>query len=184
MGRHRKIPMGFSLTELLVIVAGLAVLAAATFPLMAGAMQRARARGAAETLAAAIRDARTRAIATGWQYRVVAFDVGGAVPNAVRIEGIDPSAPGPPPWPLATATIPPAFYGPTQVYEPYEHLARTFGGTQVEIPGGGSAFAVTFDSRGQWAVPCVPVGCQVQVNTHGRQATITVSQAGTVLVAK
>lgn len=173
---------GFTLLELLVIVAGLGILAAATFPFFVGAMQRVRANGAAEVLAAAIRDARMRAIATGWQYRVRAFDSGGAVANAFRIEGMDPTNGGA--WPAATTTSPPVFFGVNQVYEAYTDLDGEFGGAQIQIPGGGPDFLVSFDGRGQWAVPCVPVNCRVQVTTQGRQALLTVSAAGAVSIGK
>ncbi len=186
--RHRALGFrGVSLYELLIVAAMIAVIAGITIPIFSLAVSRARARGVGEMLGAAIRDARTRAVSTGWNYRVIAFNAGGTVPNAFRIEGYDPSVL--PPLSYPTATIPPASYGPTQVYEPFVNLAQEFGvgAAQIGIPGGGNTFFVAFDRNGQWpaAEPCVPPGnCQVQVVSGGRTVIITVSAAGAVRIAK
>jgi Tfp pilus assembly protein FimT len=166
----------------MLVMALIAVLAGITIPLFSLAVSRARTRGVAEALGAAIRDARTRAVSTGWNYQVVAFDANGAVPNAFRIEGMNPATGGV--WPAATATPAAAFYGSNQMYEPYLNLVQEFGAAQIQIPGGGNTFTVTFDSSGQQILPCIPVTCQVQVTSGGRTATITVSAAGAVLIAK
>lgn len=172
---------GLSLLELLLVVATLAGLAAISFPLLGGPLQRAHASGAGDALAGAIRDARMRAIATGWQYRVVAFDAAGTVPNAFRIEGINPAAGGV--WPLAGTAATPPSYGPNQTYEAYTNLPQDFGTAQIQVPGGGP-FTVTFNTRGQWATPCIPLGCQAQMRTAGGLTTLTVSQSGVVQVVK
>ncbi len=181
--RRIKGQEGFSILELVLVLGILAVIAGITFPLVEGAIQRSQANGAGEVLAGAIRDARMRAIATGWQYRLVASDSGGTVPNAFRIEGMNPATGGV--WPAAgTASMPP-YYGSNQTYEAYANLPKDFGTAKIQIPAGGPIFTVVFDARGQWATPCVPVGCQVQVRTQGgRLTTLTVSQGGAVQVVK
>ena len=181
LNRFRK-SKGFSAYELLVVVSSLTVLSGISFPMLNGVLQRSYAAGAVDVLGGAIRDARMRAVATGWQYRVVAFDGSGAVPNAFRIEGIDPTTGGV--WPVATDTDPSALSGPNRMYELYTDLVRDFGTAQIQMPAGGSTFTVTFDSRGQWATPCVPMGCQVQVVSKGGAASLTVSQAGAVLITR
>jgi Tfp pilus assembly protein FimT len=173
---------GFSLHELTLVVGSLAVLSGISVPVMSGVLQRSYNTGAVDALGSAIRDARMRAIATGWQYRVVVFDSAGPVPNAFRIEGMDPTIGGA--WPAATATNPPAFSGSNQAYEPYNSLDRDFRRAQIQIPSGGPTFTVTFDSRGQQATACVPLGCQVQVTSKAGTSTITVSQAGAVQIAR
>ena len=181
--RHRSYgSRGISLLEALLVVAALAILAGISIPMFSIAVARARTHGVAESLGAAIRDARMRAVSTGWNYRVVAFNGGGAVPNAFRIEGMNPATGGV--WPAPTATTTPAFYGANQTYEPYVNLAREFGAAQIQIPAGGNRFEVTFDSNGQWAGPCVPANCQVQVTSLERAATLSVSVAGAVLIVK
>jgi len=173
---------GISIHELTLVVGSLAVLSGISVPMMSGVMQRSYNTGAVDALGSAIRDARMRAIATGWQYRVVAFDSSGAVPNAFRIEGMDPTTGGA--WPAATDTNPPAFSGSNQVYEPYNGLDRDFGQAQIRVPAGGATFTVTFDSRGQQAAACVPVGCQVQVASKAGTSMVTVSQAGAVQITR
>ena len=175
-------PRGVSLPELLLLTAVLAILAGVTFPVMGAGVQRTRARGAADALAAAIRTARMRAITTGWQYRVVAFDGSGPASNAFRVEGMNPASGGA--WPETGATKPPTFHGTNQMYEAYTDLPRDFGGAQLQIPGGGPTFTVTFDSRGQWAAPCVPASCQVQVSLSHGLTTLSVSQAGAVSIMR
>ncbi len=174
---------GFTLYEVLVVVAAVALLAAISVPLMAVTMARARSTGAVEALAGAIKEARMRAIAKGWNYQVVAFDATGPVPNAFRIEGRNPALPGPPPFPpTGTATTPP-FDGGAQANDVYTVLSQEgFGAAQI-VPTGGATFTVTFDNLGR-AVACVPASCQVQVDGAGRAATLTVSAAGAVRISK
>lgn len=173
---------GFTLLELLVIVGLLAITSAISIPLLNAALARARANGAAEALAATIRDARMRAISNGWQYRVVAYAPSGAVPNAFRVEGIDPATGGV--WPAAGSATTAPSYGSNQMYEGYTIMANDFGAAQIQIPGGGASFTVTFDSRGQWAVACLPASCQAQVSTPSGVTTLTVAQGGAIQLAK
>lgn len=173
---------GFTLLELLIVVALLALMGFISVPLVSGALSRARSNGAAEALTGAIRDARMRAVASGWQYRVMAYSPTGAVPNAFRIEGMNPASGGI--WRPAGTVSDPPFYGTNEMAEPYTSLSTDFGSAQIQIPGGGSTFTVTFDSRGQWAVACVPASCQAQVTTTGGATTLTVAQGGAIQVAK
>jgi general secretion pathway protein H len=64
---------GFSLLEILVVLAVIAVLAAVVPPLMTGALTRMRAEGAAGDVQVALADARAQALREGRQIRVV-FD--------------------------------------------------------------------------------------------------------------
>ncbi len=169
---------GFSLLELVLVVAILGLITAISLPLIAGAMDRARANGAAEVLAGAVRDARMRAVATSWQYRVRAYASGGTVPNAFRIEGMDAANGGA--WPAAGTVTTPASYGANQTNTAYTSMAQDFGTAQIQVTGG--TFTVTFDSRGQQFGACVPVACTVQVITTGRQANIIVMQSGSVRI--
>lgn len=174
--RHK----GFTLLELLLVVAIIAILGGITVPLLTGALQRAQSAGAGQTLASTIRDARMRAIATGWQYQVVAYGPTGSVPNAFRLQGFDPVNGGVAPA-AGTATTPP-LYGSNQMYEAYTSLPKDFGTAQIQVAGG-AAFTVTFNSSGQWSA-CVPVSCQVQVATQSGVSTITVSQGGAVQIVR
>jgi prepilin-type N-terminal cleavage/methylation domain-containing protein len=177
MKRYRR-NAGYTTLELLLVVAILGIFAAASLPHLMDAMQRARANGAAEVLGAAIRDARMRAVNNGWQYQVVAYDSGGAVPNAFRIQGFDPANGGVAP-PAGTLTTP-RFSGSNQMYEAYTPMAVEFKTAQIQVAGG--TFRVTFDSRGQRVGACVPATCVVQVTTTTRTATVTVTTAGGVRV--
>ena len=145
---------GFTFAELAVVAAMLAVLAFISFPLIGRVLAQSRARGGTEAIMGAIREARSRAVASGWQYRVVGFTTGGTVPNAFRIEGRDPAAG----WPLSTQGPP---GGPTFFAERWSRLPAEFGGAQVAVTGGGTTFIVTFDGRGSVPAAGCVTACQV-----------------------
>ena len=147
---------GFTLAELAAVAAMLAVLAAVSFPLIGRVMAQSRARGGADAIMGALREARSRAVASGWQYRVVGFTTGGTVPNSFRIDGRDPAGPS---WPSET-TVPPA--SPANQYvQRWTSLPAEFGGAQLAVTGGGSQFIVTFDSRGSVPAAGCVTACQV-----------------------
>ena len=176
---------GFTLLEVLLVVVMFGVISALSLPILTGAMQRAQSDGAGQALASAIRDARNRAIATGWEYQVVAYGSGGTVPNAFRVQGFDPVNGGVAPAPGTATTRP--FYGSNQMYEAYTDLPTTFGTAQIVVPVVAPTpptFTVTFNSSGQWAGNCVPLSCQVQVQTGSGLTSLTVSQSGAVQVVK
>lgn len=64
---------GFTLIELIVVISIIGILVAISVPGMMGWLQSATYRGAAQELNAALRDARSRAIATNREHRVVLF---------------------------------------------------------------------------------------------------------------
>lgn len=86
---QRRGQPGMTLIEVLLVVAILGIVAGFGLPNLVGALQRNRARGTADILTTAMRDARARAIATGWIFRVVGFNDnnGGTSANRFRIEG-------------------------------------------------------------------------------------------------
>ncbi len=170
---------GYSIMEVLLVVVMIGIFAAFSLPLITTAMQRSRAKGAAEVLATTIRDARMRAINNGWQYQVVAYDsTGGGLANAFRIQGFNPATGGVAP---ARGTLTsPRIYGFNQMSEPYTPLAQQFGNAQIQVTGG--TFLVTFNSLGQLVGACTPATCVVQVTTPVRTSTITVTTAGGVRV--
>ena len=146
---------GFTLLELVVVVSIIAVLSMISIPLIARAMDQYRSRGAAEAIVGAVREAKARAVASGWQYRVIGYTGAGAVQNAFRIEGMDPSGGGV--WPAqvsATGTT----FGSNQYAGRWTSLQREFGGSEIAVSGGGGRFVMTFDGRGILpATGCVPI---------------------------
>ncbi len=152
---HPSSPRGFTLIELLMVVAIFAIIAAVGLPNLIGALQRNRARGAADTIAVAARDARARAIATGWEVRVFGFNNESATrPNQFRIEGRANSGVA---WP------PPATQGPVttdaQTADRWIDMAVEYPGVRLNVGdvggqcgdplgGGVQTFCIEYSSRG------------------------------------
>ncbi len=169
---------GFTLLEVLLVVAMLAVLAAISVPLVTRVLAQSKAQGGADAIAGAIRDARVRALKSGWQYRVIGYSAGGTVPNSFRIEGRNPAASG---WPAASdARVDLA----ASFAERWTSLSGEFGGTQVTTDAG-TMFVVTFDSTGivpsgGCVIACItgfPIGA---IAPGGTTHNIQVNVAGTV----
>lgn len=144
---------GFTLLELVVVVGMIAVLSGISIPLIGRVMAQNRARGGAEALIGAIREARSRAVASGWQYRVVGYTAADAtVPNSFRIEGRASTAvawPAPGAGPLNSSTL---------YAQRWTRVPQEFGGAQ--LGAGATQFVMTFDGRGSQSVaPCAPDPC-------------------------
>lgn len=176
---------GITLIEVLIVAAIFSIIAAVGLPNLIGALQRNRARGAADTIAVAARDARARAIATGWEFRVFGYNnESGTRPNQYRIEGRANSGVA---WP------PPATVGPmstaTQMAERWTDLAVEYPGVRLNVGdaggqcadplgGGVRTFCVEYGSRGllnmlSYAGP----GSSLQVSDAGGNVARRVSAA-------
>lgn len=176
--RRIKSQKGFSLLELAVTVAILAVIAGGTMPLLEGAMQRAKASGAGDSLAGALRDARARAVATGWQYRTLGFNADGASAfrNQYRVMA---RSSGGVPWPADTAA---PFDSPTQMAGPWINFTTRYPGVKLRPQDGSDQFWVAFDSRGV-AFDISPGFNPLQVvGQTGGVKSLSVSTVGSVRV--
>lgn len=190
MPSERRGRSGVTLIEILVAMAILAIIAAVGLPNLFGALQRSRARGAADMLSTALRDSRARAIGSGWQYRVFGFnDASGTQPNQFRIEGRssvaalwpDPNTPGP----LTTAT---------QRADVWFVLSREFKGIRLNVNdaggcpdplgGGANTFCVTYTPQGLLTTSYLGPGNALQVaDASGNVAkSLTATVAGAVRV--
>lgn len=133
---------GFSSLELLVTLALVGLLLLIAVPAFSNILRRSRLDGAARQIVSDVRDARSQAIATGWDYRVVGFRFtsGNARRNQYRVVGRRSSAIA---WPADTS---PKFQSATQLAREWVDVATLYPGVRLVSPAG--RFEVTFDSRG------------------------------------
>lgn len=143
--RDRRTAGGFSLLELVLVVSVIAIISVISIPLIGRIVGKYRTEGGADAVAGAIREARVKAVASGWQYRVIGYTSGGIIPDSFRIEGSRaPTDVGwPPQAPANTVTFSPDLYA-----DRWTNLPAEYGAAQFAVSGGGSRFLMTFDSRG------------------------------------
>ena len=145
---------GMTLIEVLLVVAILAIIAGFGLPNLIGALQRSRARGAADMITTSMRDARARAIATGWIFRVIGFnDSSGTSPNRFRIEGKINAATL---WPSSPWATTKPFQTSTQTGDRVISLPVEYPGMRLNVGDGGgaaqcgvaSSFCIEYTSQG------------------------------------
>ncbi len=193
MRSRRASKQGVTLIEVVVVVAILAIIAAVGLPNLVGALQRSRTRGTADSIRAAILEARALAIATGGQVRVFGFNAAsGVFPNQFRIEGVFPVAGVAVPWP-ATWT-PQPLHTATQTTDRVIDLAAEYPGIRLNVgdPGGlgpcgaANSFCIEFTARGMLNGGTSYLGAGgalLVMDASGNVAkTITVTLAGAVRV--
>jgi prepilin-type N-terminal cleavage/methylation domain-containing protein len=136
---------GFSLVELLIVIALGALVLLTALPAFADILRNVRRNGAVRHLVSDIREARGRATMSGWEYRIVGYkDGSGANSNRYRTFGRSSTAVA---WPAENVA---PFASATQVAEPWVDIDDLYAGIRLE-PNNGVAFPrfeLTFDSRG------------------------------------
>jgi Tfp pilus assembly protein FimT len=135
---------GLTIVEALVVVAILGVMAGAAMPFFSGVIQNSRLDAAARQVVGDVRDARSKATLTGWQYKIVGFNVGGGqtYKNQYRILGRSSAAGA---WPADTAGI---FESATQMAGPWINVNTLYPGVSLNPSDTTPRFWVSFDARG------------------------------------
>lgn len=140
---------GYTLVELVVVVGILIVLTMIGLPFFTAMMQNSRLDAGTRQIAQDIREARSKATQTGWQYKIVGFNAGGSstYKNQYRLVGRKTGVA----WPADTG---PTFNFPTppdtatQMAGPWINFNRDYPGVSL-IPASSSAsFYVSFKSNG------------------------------------
>lgn len=168
---------GLSMVEMLAAMALVAALALASAPPLVEIVRNSRLKAAARHIAGDLQQARSRAVGTGWEYRVVGF--GAAASNEHRNEYrvMARSAPSVV-WVDETS-------GPlessTQIVGEWVGIDDLFPGVRIN-DSDGDGFALTFDSRG------IPVEKSLNFdplqvsNSTGSEKFLTISSVGNVAV--
>jgi prepilin-type N-terminal cleavage/methylation domain-containing protein len=166
---------GFSVTEMLVALAlgGLIMLVAV--PGLWNILHRSRLDAAVRHVVADLHDARSRAITTGWEYRIVGFDTGSVTNrNQYRLLG---RATGSVSWPADTSA---PLISSTQYAGSWVSLESMYRGVNLDYTA--PRFEITFDSRGTAGAAAATFNPLRVVGRDGDQAQIRVSVVGGITV--
>ena len=177
MERNRR---GFSLVESLITLSIAIIITAAILPGFVGLMRTYRRDGAVEQIAGDIRKARSKAIATGWQYRVMGFNQGWSsssiYKNQYRIMARRSTADG---WPADTVD---PMSSATQMASPWIDVSKIYPGVRLNPTDTSQHFSVAFDSRGVRIEVDSSLDPLVIVPQAGPSKTVRVSAVGSALV--
>ncbi len=166
---------GLSVTELLATLVVMTALTLAAAPPLAEIVRSSRLKAAARRLAVEVQGARSRAISTGWEYRVTGFgaDAAAGLRNRYRVMARRSSSLA---WPdEATA----AFEDDDQIVREWVDLADLYPGILLN-PSDSDSFGLTFDSRG------IPTDLSLNFDplqisdARGVERYLSVSAAGSV----
>lgn len=145
---------GLTAVELVAVAALTAIAAGAALPMLMTSMDNARFNAAVQQIAGDMRLARSRAVSSGWEYRISGWDRrGGANANQYRIEGRRTTAIA---WPA--------------VIDPVGQTADQYVGEWVRI--GASYPGIQLDNSTAGANPPMYAG----FNSSGRLCTTPVTQ--------
>lgn len=150
IGQRREIGRGgFNLAELVIVVGILIVLTAIGLPFFSIMMQNSRLDAATRQIADDIRQARSKATLTGWNYQIVGFNAGGGSTymNQYRLLGRISGAA----WPANTgptfnSPTPPT--GATQMAGPWINFNQLYQGVSLNPSVATQSFYVSFQSNG------------------------------------
>lgn len=135
---------GFSIIELMLAMCIVLTLVSITVPSISALMRNYRRDAATQQIVGDVRKARSQAILTGWQYRVVGYNNGAssAFKNQYRLLGRRSTAVS---WPSTTAA---SFSSSTQFAEDWVNLPALYPGIRLNPSDATADFYVTFDARG------------------------------------
>lgn len=168
---------GFTLVELVVVVGIVVVMLAIGLPYFSSMIKGSRLDGATRRLVGDVREARSRATLTGWQYKILGFKYGGggANPNQYRIVGRSSTSVA---WPSDTAQ---SFQSATQMAGPWIDVTEEYPGVQLNAASGYASFYVTFNALGV-AFEITNFSPLVVTSDAGGSMSVTVTPAGGVKI--
>ena len=141
---------GLSVIELVTAVTVAAIAIGAAVPIIMTSVHNARFDAAVQQIVGDMRLARSKAVSTGWQYRIAGRDRrDGANPSQYRIEGRRTAAIA---WPLETD---PAGQSADQFVGPWVQVAAIYTGIQLDNSAAGAnpPMYAGFDRSGRLCTP-------------------------------
>lgn len=165
---------GFTVAELLVALTIGGLVVAISLPAFMATLRRSRLNAAVRQVTSDLREARSQAITTGWEYRVVGFDGGSMTRrNQYRSLGRSSTAGA---WPDIDAT---PSRSDTQFAGTWTDIGVQFPGVALESEDEG--FDVTFDARG--AAPAAEDEFNpLTVSSVAGETTLTISVSGAIRI--
>jgi prepilin-type N-terminal cleavage/methylation domain-containing protein len=165
---------GFTLTELLVALTIGGFILALALPAFMTTVRRSRLAAAARQVATDLREARSQAITSGWEYRLVGYDATSSTRrNQYRCLGRSSAAGA---WPDIDSA---PFRSTTQYASAWTDIGSAFPGVGLQSADAG--FEVTFDARG--AAPAADDDFNpLTVSGTIGSATVTVAMSGSIRI--
>jgi type II secretory pathway pseudopilin PulG len=141
---------GYTLIELVVVVGIIIVMTIVGMPFFTVMMRNSQLDAAARQLAGDVRDARSLATKTGWQYRILGGNAGGTASYKSQYRLMGRSSPAVA-WPADTSPnlnfpTPPA--GATQMAGPWINFTQVYPNVSLNPSVTNPSFYVSFNSQG------------------------------------
>ncbi len=173
---------GYTLIEIAVVVGIIIVMAMVGLPFFTAMMQNSRLDGATRQLADDVREARSKATLSGWQYRILGGNAGGSssYTNQYRLMGRSSTAIA---WPVDTSpyfNFPTPSPGATQMAGPWINFNQLYPGINLNPSNSNTSFYVSFSSQG---VTFESMSFPIQIfNQSGGSRQVSVTSAGSVRI--
>jgi len=173
---------GYTLIELAIVVGIIIVMVMVGLPFFTAMMQNSQLDGATRQLAGDVRDARSLATQTGWQYQIVGFNAGGSSTYKNQYRMLARSSSGVA-WPANTGPMlnfptPPG--GATQMAGPWINFNQIYPGINLNASNSNPSFYVSFSSQG---VSFESMSFPLQFsNQSGGSRQVSVTSAGSVRI--
>ncbi len=167
---------GFSISDLMAACSIMATFSMMAIPAFNATVSSSRLDGVARQMLSDLHEARSRAVTTGWRFRILANDstASGSHQNQYRIEGKNAGACDNIGWPAESAG--PAATSTIWVGQ-WVDLNSQYHGIAVSPSGGSGTFSVCFDGKGIATLPAGQSGVQF-TNSSGVVRSIVISTAG------
>lgn len=135
---------GYTLIELVVVVGIIIVMTIAAMPFFTAMMRNSQLDAGARQLAGDVREARSLATQTGWQYKIVGFNVGGGQTKKNQYHLLGRSSAGVA-WPADTAD---PFQNATKMAGPWINFNQLYPNVSLNPSVSNPSFYVSFNSQG------------------------------------
>jgi len=163
---------GFTLTELALVLALVGIILAVTLPTFTEVLTRTRLDGAIRQMVSDLQEARSGAVATGWEYRVVGFRSAATHDRSNQYRVLARRSAGVS-WPSDTAGV---IESADLKAGAWINVPAFHAGVTISAPQ--DRFEVTFDSRGTSADAATDFNPLQMIGKNGDTKSVSVSVVG------